>query len=95
MSILQHQWKTLSVSLADAILTISMNRAKVNAMSTALLNDLDQAFDHASKNNNIKGVHLRSNFNSTFSAGLDLSDMYERCSSGNRQTVKKIYFRNS
>lgn len=56
------QWKTLSVSLADAIFTISMNRPKVNAMSIGFLNDLEQAFDHASKNDKIKGVHLRSNF---------------------------------
>jgi enoyl-CoA hydratase/carnithine racemase len=62
MAGLQQYWKTLSVSLADAILTISMNRPKVNAMSIELLNDLEQAFDHASKNDNIKGVHLRSNF---------------------------------
>lgn len=61
MAILQN-WKTLSVSLSDAILTISMNRPKVNAMSVGLLNDLHQAFQHASKNENIRGVHLRSNF---------------------------------
>jgi enoyl-CoA hydratase/carnithine racemase len=61
MAGLQQHWKTLSVSLVDAILTISMNRPKVNAMSIGLLNDLKQAFDHASKNTNIKGVHLRSN----------------------------------
>jgi 1,4-dihydroxy-2-naphthoyl-CoA synthase len=62
MAALQQHWKTLSVSLADAILTISMNRPKVNAMSIGLLNDLEQVFDHASKNDKIKGVHLRSNF---------------------------------
>lgn len=61
MAALQKQWRTLSVSLADAILTISMNRPKVNAMSEELLNDLNQAFDHASNNNQIRGVHLRSN----------------------------------
>jgi enoyl-CoA hydratase/carnithine racemase len=61
MAGLQQCWKTLSVSLVDSILTISMNRPKVNAMSIGLLDDLDQAFDHASKNENIKGVHLRSN----------------------------------
>lgn len=61
MAGLQHHFKTLSVSLADAILTISMNRPKVNAMSVGLFNDLEQAFDHASKNDKIRGVHLRSN----------------------------------
>jgi enoyl-CoA hydratase/carnithine racemase len=62
MASLQQGWKTLSISLVDKILTISMNRPKVNSMSIGLLEDLDQAFDHASKNDNIKGVHLRSNF---------------------------------
>jgi enoyl-CoA hydratase/carnithine racemase len=61
MSILQHQWKTLSVSLADAILTISMNRPKANAMSSELLNELIQAFNQASNDNKVRGVHLRSN----------------------------------
>ncbi|CAF5123679.1 unnamed protein product, partial [Rotaria sp. Silwood1] len=62
MAAVQQHWKNLSVSLVDAILTISMNRPKVNVVSIGLLNDLEQAFDHASKNDHIKGVHLRSNF---------------------------------
>jgi hypothetical protein len=65
MAVVQQCWKTLSLSLADAIFTISMNRPKVNAMTIELLNDLEQAFDHASKNDNIKGVHLRSNLRYT------------------------------
>ncbi|CAF4319906.1 unnamed protein product, partial [Rotaria magnacalcarata] len=92
MAVLQQHLKTLSVSLTDAILTISMNRPKVNAMSVELLNDLEQAFDHASKNNHIKGVHLRSNFSSTFSAGLDLSYMHEKCSKRDRSTIDKFIF---
>lgn len=62
MAGLQQHWKTLIVSLKDSILTISMNRPKVNAMTIGLLDDLKQAFEHASKTDNIKGVHLRSNF---------------------------------
>lgn len=61
MAVLQQHLKTLNVSLANAILTISMNRPKVNAMSIELLDELDQAFKHASKNDSVKGVHLRSN----------------------------------
>ena len=60
MASLQRQWKTLGVSLVDTILTLSIHRPKVNAMSIELLTDLAQAFDHASKNDAIKGVHLRS-----------------------------------
>src|SRR5437868_3262705 len=37
-------------------------------------------------------IYLLSLFSSTFCAGLDLSDMYERCSSGHRPTVKKFIF---
>ncbi|CAF0963504.1 unnamed protein product [Rotaria sp. Silwood1] len=92
MAALQQNWKNLTVSLADAILTISMNRPKVNAMSIGLLNDLEQVFNHASKNNHIKGVHLRSNFSSTFCAGLDLSDMHERCAQRHRPTIDKFVF---
>jgi len=61
MSIIQNQWKTLSISLTDAILTISMNRPKVNAMSPELLNELIQAFNQASNDKKVKGVLLRSN----------------------------------
>ncbi len=61
MSILQHQWKTLSISLADTIPTISMNRPKANAISSELLNELIQVFNQASNDNKIRGVHLRCN----------------------------------
>jgi enoyl-CoA hydratase/carnithine racemase len=61
MSILQNQWKTLSTSLTDAILTISMNRPKANGLSPELLDELIQAFDQASNDKKIKGVLLRSN----------------------------------
>ena len=56
-----NRWRTLAVLLTDSILTISMNRPKVNAMSIELLDDLIQAFDHASNDAQIRGVHLRSN----------------------------------
>lgn len=58
---MKQSWKTLNVSLVDKIFTISMNRPKVNSMTIEFLTDLEQAFDHASKNEQIKGVHLRSN----------------------------------
>lgn len=61
MALLQHNWKTLSVSITNSILTVSMNRPKANAMSPELLNDLIQIFDQASIENKIKGVLLRSN----------------------------------
>lgn len=67
MSFLKHQWKTLSVSLVDTILTISMNRPKVNAMSPELLNELIQAFNQASNDHQVKGVLLRSNLKLFFS----------------------------
>ena len=61
MAILQRSWKTLSVSLTDAILTISMNRPKANAMSAELLNELIDAFHQASDDHHVNGVLLRSN----------------------------------
>ncbi|CAF4816052.1 unnamed protein product [Rotaria sp. Silwood1] len=69
-----------------------MNRSKFNAVSIGLLNDLEQAFDHASKNDHIKGVHLRSNFSSTFSAGLVLFDMHERCAKRHQPIIDKFVF---
>jgi len=92
MAALQHHWKTLSVSLADAILTISMNRPKVNALGPDLLSELTQAFDHASKDNTVKGVLLRSNFSSTFCPGLDLTYMHTICSARNRPELDKFIF---
>lgn len=38
-----------------------MNRPKANAMSSELLNELIQAFHQASNDQQIRGVHLRSN----------------------------------
>ena len=61
MSVLQRHWKTLSVSLMDSLVTISMNYPKANAMSPDLLNELIQVFNQASDDNRVKGVLLRSN----------------------------------
>ena len=61
MGWIQQQWKTLVVSLTDAVLTISMNRPKANAMSPDLLNELMQAFHQASDDKHVRGVLLRSN----------------------------------
>ncbi len=38
-----------------------MNRPKVNAMSPELLNELIQVFNQASNDQQVRGVHLRSN----------------------------------
>lgn len=60
MATLQRSWKALNVSLTDAIVTISMNRPKANAMSAELLNELIDAFHQASVDRHVKGVLLRS-----------------------------------
>ncbi|UJR20614.1 hypothetical protein I4U23_023739 [Adineta vaga] len=89
---LQHQWKTLSVSFLDTILTVSMNRPKANAMSPELLNELKEIFNQVSKENKIKGVLLRSNLNSTFCAGADLSTVYNLSMAGQKSTIDKFVF---
>lgn len=72
MAFLQRQWKTLNVSLVDAILTLSMNRPKANAMSAELLNELIDAFQHASSETSVRGVLLRSNLR--YDLSLDSSE---------------------
>lgn len=61
MSFLKSQWRTLNLSMIDTILTVSMNRPKANAMSAELLNELIDVFNHASNDQHIRGIHLRSN----------------------------------
>ncbi|CAF1461655.1 unnamed protein product [Rotaria sordida] len=92
MSLLQQTWKTLSISLTDTILTISMNRPKANAMSPELLNELIQAFNQVSNDKKIKGVLLRSNLNSTFSAGADLGTVYNLSIAGQQSAIDKFVF---
>ncbi|CAF0795449.1 unnamed protein product [Adineta ricciae] len=89
---LQRQWKTLSLSFADAILTVSMNRPKVNAMSPELLTELVEVFDQTSKEDKVRGVHLRSNLNSTFCAGADLSTVYNLSVAGKKSAIDKFVF---
>ncbi|CAF1348354.1 unnamed protein product [Adineta steineri] len=92
MLALKHQWKTLSLSFTDAILTISMNRPKANAMSPELLNELTDAFNQASNDNKMRGVLLRSNLNSTFCAGADLSTVYNLSVAGQQSAIDKFIF---
>ncbi|CAF3766260.1 unnamed protein product [Rotaria socialis] len=92
MSLLQQHWKTLSISLTDTILTISMNRPKANAMSPELLNELIHAFNQASNDDKIKGVLLRSNLSSTFSAGADLSTVYNLSIARQRAVIDNFVF---
>jgi len=88
-----NQFKTLSIKLTESIMTISMARPKVNAMSVELLNDLDRAFSEASAKKDVKGVLLCSDLKSTFSAGLDLANLFELCSKKDRSTVEDFFFR--
>lgn len=92
MSILRQTWKTLNLSLKNQILTVSMNRPKANAMSAELLNELIQAFDQASVEQDIRGVLLRSDLNSTFCAGADLSTMYELSSAAQKPAIDEYMF---
>lgn len=108
MLALQQQWRTLSLSFSNAILTVSMNRPKANAMSPELLNELIDIFNQASSENNIKGVLLRSNlkystvstsrvvshspFSSTFCAGADLSTVYHLSIAREKAAIDKFVF---
>ncbi len=56
--------------LERGVATITMDDGKVNAMSTAMLRDLDAAFDRAERDQAI--TVLRSARNGIFSAGFDL-----------------------
>ena len=56
------------------ILTLSLNRPKVNAQNTELLTELAEAFEQAEANTKVKGVLFKGE-GKCFSAGLDLQEV--------------------
>lgn len=97
--LLKYQWRYLNLSMMDAILTVSMNRPKANAMSTEFLHELIDVFNHASNDQQIRGILLRFLFrnvplvsSSTFSAGADLSTVYQLAKAGQRSSIDEFIF---
>jgi enoyl-CoA hydratase len=72
--------------LAEGVATITMDDGKVNVMSTAMLRDLDAAFDRAEKDQAI--VVLRSARKDIFSAGFDLKIFAANDRNGSLEMVK-------
>lgn len=72
--------------LADAVATITMDDGKVNVMSTAMLRDLDAAFDRAERDRAI--IVLRSARKGVFSAGFDLKTFAANDSERSLEMVK-------
>ncbi|XP_053606850.1 enoyl-CoA delta isomerase 1, mitochondrial-like [Plodia interpunctella] len=60
----------------EGIATLTLQRPPVNSLNLDLLQDIDKALDEVTKNK-AKGMILTSSAPTTFSAGLDIMEMYK------------------
>lgn len=74
-SIATYQYRTLQVSIAQDILTITLNRPqKKNAMSFEMMHELIAAAARISADKTLRAVIINGAEN-TFCAGIDLGDL--------------------
>lgn len=74
-AVASYQYKTLQVSVTEAILTVTLNRPhKKNAMSFAMMHELIAVAAHISKDKKLRAVIINGAEN-TFCTGIDLSDL--------------------
>ncbi|RZK46939.1 MAG: enoyl-CoA hydratase [Pedobacter sp.] len=68
-------YTTITTSLSDQILTITINRPdKLNAINQAVMNDLDKAIDEVCNNPEIRSALITGSGNKAFIAGADISE---------------------
>eukprot|EP01101_Sappina_pedata_P008942 TRINITY_DN5070_c0_g1_i1.p1 TRINITY_DN5070_c0_g1~~TRINITY_DN5070_c0_g1_i1.p1 ORF type:complete len:262 (+),score=60.46 TRINITY_DN5070_c0_g1_i1:1-786(+) len=79
--------KHIVSEISSGILTLTLSRAKVNAMNVELMHEFIQAFMLAQGSPSVRGILLRS-AHKTFSAGLDLVDLHER--SGGEDAAERL-----
>jgi hypothetical protein len=88
---------TVLVQIDDHIATVTINKPEVlNALSTAVLADLNQALDEVEKVENIYAVILTGAGEKSFVAGADISEMKDMDAKQAAQYAKfadKIFFR--
>ena len=56
---------------------MKLNNSPVNSLNTALLASFNRTFQEISNSTNIQGIVITSSLPSTFSAGLELSELYK------------------
>eukprot|EP01104_Vermistella_antarctica_P009738 TRINITY_DN2526_c0_g1_i1.p1 TRINITY_DN2526_c0_g1~~TRINITY_DN2526_c0_g1_i1.p1 ORF type:complete len:271 (-),score=52.68 TRINITY_DN2526_c0_g1_i1:541-1326(-) len=87
---LSRSFKHFALTLRpNGILRVALDRPKVNAMSSELLVEMKQVFEAATEDSAVRGIIVASN-QKAFSAGLDLNQVYELGSSGDRDAIGKF-----
>eukprot|EP00128_Syssomonas_multiformis_P007125 Colp12_sorted_trinity150504_noHs@7428 len=59
------------------VATVLFNRKPVNSLSLELLSEMSDVITHLEKDKTVKGLILASNVPKIFSAGLDITEMYQ------------------
>lgn len=69
-------YEHISIEVADAIATLTLNRPKVlNALNAALFTELDAAFDNFAADNAIRAIILTGAGEKAFAAGADIQEL--------------------
>ncbi len=68
------KFKFLDYTIADALITITLNRPPYNVLDIALMQELNRAIDDAAKEESAKVLMITAQGEKVFSAGVDVMD---------------------
>ncbi len=75
-------YETILVEKADRIATVTLNRPPMNPISTAMIHELNEAFDNIENDSEIRAVILTGAGEKAFSAGADVAEFGQAFSEG-------------
>ena len=85
-------YEFLTYNIQDQIAEIALQRAPVNALNHALIDEILAAFAEAAGDDDVRAVILRSAFEKVFCAGLDLDVVSGTDGQAMRRFLEKLYF---
>ncbi len=86
------KFSTLDYDVSENIAQITLNRAPVNAINMALIDELLAAYAKAREDKSVRAVILTSAFENSFSAGMDLKMIANKTGLDLHRFLEKLYF---
>jgi enoyl-CoA hydratase len=86
------EFRHVDYSVTDHVAEITMQRAPVNAIDHALIEDINAAYREAKRDSDVRAIVLTSAFENAFSAGMDLAMIRHGRGLDLRRYLEKLYF---
>jgi enoyl-CoA hydratase/carnithine racemase len=79
----------IKTEINEGLLVVTMARGKANALNRGMVDELNQAVEHAGNNENVRGVVLASDRAKFFSGGFDVTEVFQY----DRETMTEFFGR--